>query len=151
MTVIYRLRPIDGPACTGEQLAAVITAAAREMHLERWFISDVRPVGSWALGARGPEPVSVSLDALDAGLRAVSQLESGVFSGLRGEPASPRFRDGGVWTEDAESACLGDTTVEIRAFDTSFIEVIAQDTVSGHARQAVQSVPGLRVVSKSST
>lgn len=149
MMAIYRLRPIDGPACTGEQLAAVINAAAREMHLERWFISDVRPVGSWALGARGPEPVSVSLDALLAGLQAISQLESGVFSGLREDPESPRFRDGGVWTEDADSAPLGDTVVEIRAFDTSFIEVIAQEDVSRQALQTMQSVAGLRVVSNS--
>jgi hypothetical protein len=57
----------------------------------------------------------------------VTQFESGVFVGVPSECLNPRFRTGGLWTEDEEDADLCDAFVEVRAFDTTYVSVATND------------------------
>lgn len=68
-------------------------------------------------------------DALIEFSLKVDQFISGVFAGVPKEIDAPRFRDGGLWSEDhgEDAADLGDSVIEIRAFDTSWIEIASHD------------------------
>ena len=61
------------------------------------------------------------VDSAGSPQRAARQFESGVLSGVPRTVGRPVFRAGGVWTEDEEASDLGDSVVEIRAFDTTFL------------------------------
>ncbi len=50
-----------------------------------------------------------------------------VFVGVSPTTTEPRFRAGGLWTGDSETADLGDALIELRAFDTSYWSVAIAD------------------------
>jgi hypothetical protein len=64
---------------------------------------------------------------LASAAQTVAQFESGVFAGVSSRCLNPRFRSGGLWTEDEEAADLGDVLVELRAFDATYISVATND------------------------
>lgn len=131
-------------ACEGRQIALVLRAVAEVAPDLVWFGSDVRGPGSsfWSR-FRGPYPGRVGLaDEAAREAEAVSQFESGVLVGVPASVARPRYRDGGVWTEDADDADLGDGVVEIRAFDTSYVMVA---TTSAEVRTRLAQSAGARL------
>jgi hypothetical protein len=117
------LKSLNGAACTGPQLASVVGAISELLPVVAWFASDVRAVGRWSLGAQGPNPVRLPARELVFELRNLSQLEAGVFLAVPAIGNEPRFREAGVWTEDPLGSELGDAVAEVRAFDTSWIDV----------------------------
>lgn len=112
-------------ACQGPQVAMLVRAVAEVAPGLTWYASDVLAPGVpfWSQ-FRGATPGLVGL-AADVAREAevVPQFESGVLVGVPDRVTQPRFRDGGVWTEDEEGADLGNGVVEIRAFDTKYILV----------------------------
>src|SRR5262245_57234598 len=108
-------------ACLGTQLAVLLAVVGEWNRGLLWFAAaDVRAAGPISGSCRGPAPVSVGDTAtLTAIVQHVRQFESGVLAGVP-RSAVPRFRSGGLWTEDSDSAELGSAVVEFRAFDTSY-------------------------------
>lgn len=86
-----------------------------------WYAADVQAIGPSPTNGRAPHPVCVGdTGTLTIVARQVVQFESGVFAGVNSRIARPRFREGGLWTDDEELADLGDSLIEYRAFDTSY-------------------------------
>lgn len=117
-------------ACQGRQVAAVVAAIEAAMPGLIWYAADVQCLGSSFLPRRDPIPARVGDGAtMIRAAELVDQFESGVFVGIRPGRTNPGFRDGGLWTEDDELADLGDSVVEIRAFDMTYISVASRDEV----------------------
>ena len=57
----------------------------------------------------------------------MDQFVSGVFAGVPRGIETPRFRPGGLWTEDEDTADLYDSVVEVRAFDTCYFLITSND------------------------
>lgn len=131
MTHATIVRMIKGPAsssaCQGAHLAMIIAEIGLERPDLNWYVADVQVIGQPFVPC-DQDPRLVGGSAELARLAGdVIQFESGVFAGVPHNVRSPTFRTGGLWTEDPDSADLGDALVEIRAFDTSYIVVITSD------------------------
>ncbi len=127
---ILRIESDDFPgshaACEGRQIAKVVLLIRERMPQLRWYVADVQTIGRQFPVGRDPVPLSIG-DAvqLAEAARGVQQFESGVFVGVPADVEAPRFREGGLWTEDEEQVDLGDGVVEIRALDTTCVEVLS--------------------------
>ncbi len=110
-------------ACLGDQVATVVESIRSLIPDLSWYVADVQCTGtSFTDGA--PTPVYVGdADAMIRAALQVDQFTSGVFVATPADFPQPRFRDGGLWTDDDESADLGDAVVEMRAFDTTHVSV----------------------------
>lgn len=117
----------DAAMCTGPQVAAVISAVGEVFGPLSWFVADLDYVGTSALPRTpgGEARVIGSGDRLPEMVAGVDQLLSGVFFGVFPMVKEPRLRE--AWTEDEEGADLCDAIVEIRAFDTTHIEIAGVD------------------------
>lgn len=121
--------------CQGWQIAQFIRAIAEVAPNLVWYASDVSAPGSlfWSR-FRGTTPGKIGVsDDIALHVETIPQFESGVFVGVPTSITNPKFRDGGLWTEDDDDSDLGDTIVEIRTFDTSYI-LIATTSVAVRAR-----------------
>lgn len=109
--------------CLGRQIAEVLESIEHAAPGLSWYASDVQTLGGIFLPRREPVPAPIGhTDVTASRARAVSQFESVVF--LRFAPAaSVELRPGGVWTDDEPGADMGSAEVEVRAFDTTYIEV----------------------------
>jgi hypothetical protein len=115
-------------ACRGSHVAAVITAINNARPGLVWYAADVRIIGPSFVPEREPTPTIVGdADLTVRAVRQVEQFESGVFVGVPSDCQTPRFRQGGLWTEDEEAADLGDAIVEVRAFDATYVSVASTD------------------------
>jgi hypothetical protein len=120
--------PGSQAACEGAQIAKVILAVDRVAPLLRWYVADVMSIGEQITETRDPYPKPIgSAKNLIGATSRVEQFERGVFVGVPQQIVAPQFREGGLWTEDEQQADLGDSIVEIRAFDTSYIEILSTD------------------------
>jgi hypothetical protein len=116
--------------CLGWQVARIILAIEYMKPGMQWHIADIETTGFQYAFKRSPIPTRIGgYRVLIKSLLEVEQFLSGVFAGVSQEIAHPRFRSGGLWTDDDEFADLGDATVEVRAFDTSYISVASEDDV----------------------
>jgi hypothetical protein len=114
--------------CQGMQIAAVVAAIAAAKRDLTWYAADVEVIGPPFVANRDSTPVRVGDAATVIEIAAsLAQFESGVLAGVPVACANPEFRAGGLWTEDDESADLGDAVVEIRAFDTTYILICTND------------------------
>lgn len=114
---------------TGGQMRSVVSCVDELRPHLIWWVADTSFVGPSALPRTGPDPVQLGpADALLALLEGVEQFDSAVFLGVDGVLVTPRFRDGGVWTDDSAGADLGDAIVEIRVFDYTWFEITSADT-----------------------
>ncbi len=109
-------------ACLGNDVASVLKAAGEVRHDLVWYAADVAALGPSMVSECRPQPelIGQTSSVVQACLR-VSQFTSGVFAGVPAGIPEPRFRAGGLWTEDSEDADIGDALVEVRAFDTTYI------------------------------
>ena len=128
------LRPEDfgsgGLACLGWQVAEVIRAIDSACPGLSWYVADVQTVGYQFPFRRRPTPEQVGdSTALENAARMVEQFESGVFVGVPAAIEAPRWRSGGLYTDDEERAELGDALVEVRAFDTTSVTIACSDDV----------------------
>jgi len=122
--------PTDSAVCLGPQVAAVILTIDSRIPQLQWYVADVRTVGYQFPSGASPVPWLVgNASTLAEAALAVDQFESGVFVGVQSSIGSPRFRSGGLWTEDDQDADLGDATIEVRAVDTTDIEIYSSDRV----------------------
>ena len=127
--VLYRVRLTpeafgEQITCLGSQLRAVLAVLRTQMGPVSWYYTDVVTVGrSDFSGERGLHEIG-DIDKFIAATSTVRQFERGVF--LASSAGSPSFRNEPD-TEDMEFADLGDAAVEIRAFDTSYLEVYSRD------------------------
>mgnify|MGYP000925797852 CR=1 FL=1 len=112
--------------CEGHHVSSLIRVVEEASPGLVWYASDVLVRGSafWR-EFEGPTPrrLGSAAEAIRAAETA-EQFESGVLSGVPRNVGRPVFRAGGVWTEDEEASDLGDSVVEIRAFDTTFLLVV---------------------------
>jgi hypothetical protein len=118
--------PSASVACTGSQVAEVIACVSRVTRGLVWYAADVEaPTSSFAV-QRSSVPVRIGEEQeCISRVRVVDQFEAGVFVGISASNENPRFRNGGLWTEDPVEVELADSVVEVRAFDTTFIEVLS--------------------------
>jgi hypothetical protein len=145
--VRLRLKEFPGSStvCQGWQLANALAAVVSVAPDLSWYAAHVTSIGqSWNIEATHPAKIGQVTDLIEVA-RAVPQFGGGVFVGVPGGCTAPRFREGGLWTEDAPDADLGDGIVEVRAFDTTFIEVLSADAaiLNGVARHYAARVEPL--------
>lgn len=133
MTDTYALRlfPSDFGVVNsgnGEQLSEIVLAAASTTVELIWYYDDVLTLGHSPFAARSESPRFIG-DSLTLARAAqqVGQFESGVFAAVLASVSSPRFRVGGLWTEDELDADLGEALIEIRAFDFSYWDIISRN------------------------
>ena len=124
---VLRLRSVafgTEAACLGSHVAAVVGAIGGPLPELCWYAADVECTGIQFVSRRSPVPVRVGdTDSMRRAAHGVQQFTSGVFVGVPPGHLYPRFRQGGLWTDDDELADLGDALVEVRAFDTTYISV----------------------------
>ena len=114
--------------CTGRQVAAIIQLVQDQRPDIVWYAADVQVIGPPLVARRQPEPVRLGDSATTLrAVEAVDQFESGVLAGVPAEIPDPHFRAGGLWTEDDDASDLGDSIVEIRAFDTTCLIIATAD------------------------
>jgi hypothetical protein len=119
----------DTIICRGVQISKLIDIIENIIPELIWYVADLQTVGYQFEQQIRAMPMRVGFATRMSELAlGVVQFRSGVFLGVSSEIASPAFREGGSWTEDEEFADLGDSTVEIRAFDTSYIDIGSSDT-----------------------
>ncbi len=119
----------DHVVCLGAHIARVIEAISERQPALVWYAGDVSAVGGDAVWPATATPVRLG-DGVELAriARTVDQFLSGVFAAFRDDDnLAPRFRDGGLWTEDPPDADLGSALVEVRAFDATYVEVISRD------------------------
>lgn len=115
-------------SCLGQQLVELLHVIRGFWPDLNWYIADVQAINALPLPPRDPIPMLVGdTDKLIHIAQRVDQFESGVFVGIRSDADRPAFRPGGLWTEDEETADLGDAVLEIRAFDTSYWSIATSD------------------------
>ena len=118
-------------ACLGEQVARVVQAVAKTRTSLTWYGADILPTGIVAPHLSEGMPTLIgNTEQLVSICSKVDQFSSGVFLAIDSSILQPRFRAGGVNTEDDEDAGtqLGDCLVEVRAFDFSYIAVLSKDS-----------------------
>lgn len=117
--------------CEGVQIAEIVREIDALLPSLAWYVADIEFYDYLDdQHPRDPKPVAIGdANALIEFSRSVSQFLSGVFAGVPRGIETPRFRDGGLWSEDTgeEVEDLGDSVIEVRAFDTSWIEVTSRD------------------------
>ena len=131
MNLILRLRgeSIDGRhvCCLGSQLARIVTSLMGQLADVSWYIADVEVIGTSRL-AQGQTPQFVGQSHQFVALvQDVDQFLRGVFLAVRGGRLQPHFRER-IDTEDPVNVDLGDALVEIRAFDTTYFELLTMDS-----------------------
>ena len=128
MVSVLRLRarcfgPNNQLCCSGQQLSNLARLLEKNLGPINWFVSDVRPRSQFNLN-ESPFPIGLgTTDSLVAASSNVVQFESGVFVAVPPTVACPQLRSQ-IHTDDSTNADLGDALVEIRAFDSTFFEVI---------------------------
>lgn len=124
--------------CEGPQVAAVVAAIGHVRPDLRWYVADVQVLGPPLTKDRRPTPTLIGDTTAMADVAStVTQFESGVLAGVTSKCPDPKFRDGGLWTEDEEDADLCDALVEVRAFDTTYVSVATCDkTIADRVLQA---------------
>jgi hypothetical protein len=130
MSLIIRLRAeaFDGRSvcCLGSQLARLVAELKGAMGEVVWYAADIDLVGPAPIPrGRGPQLLGGS-DRLIELAEKVDQLLRGVFLAVPADNAAPHFRDA-IDTEDPVDVELGDARVEIRAFDTTYFEVLTTE------------------------
>lgn len=117
----------DSAACLGKQLKALVQVVSQIHPRLIWYAADVQTTGYQIVSRCEPTPMKIGDTAtLIKAVAKIDQFESGVIAGIPDNIETPRFRNGGLWTEDNEDEAidLGDALVEIRAFDTSYWAVL---------------------------
>jgi hypothetical protein len=115
-------------ACQGRQIAVLVEAIGRIRPGLAWYIADIQQIGGAHVTSRQSTPERLGdTAALVRIAGAVEQYESGVFAGVPDGAVNPEFRAGGLWTEDEDTADLGDAIVELRAFDTTYVSLATTD------------------------
>lgn len=106
----------------GEQLASVVLTVEELVPGLIWYVADVECVGLQMNQTNIPFRVGNCFETIDALLR-IEQAMWGVFVGVPAQCETPRFREGGLRSDDDEWSDLGDAVIEVRVFDASFITV----------------------------
>ena len=104
-------------------MGAVVAAVGALVPAATWFVADVEATGASGFRDASAKPREVgSTEMLLQQVAGVDQFLRGVLVAI--PPSTPAvFRSAELWTEDDESADLGSAVAEIRAFDTSYIDV----------------------------
>lgn len=124
--VIHLGFPRTTVACLGDQMADVLEVVESVSPGLVWYAADIENAGPAFIPNRTPSPQLIGrLEDFLPRLRTSAQFLAGVFAGAPASVDTPCFRDGGLWTEDPSVVDLADTSVEVRAFDTTYIEVIS--------------------------
>jgi hypothetical protein len=147
MNGILRLRgeDIDGRnvCCLGSQLAQIVAAVEKYLGVVNWYAADVEVVGPSSLAQGSTSEFVGGSDKLISVAGGIDQFLRGVFLAVSAEKAKPKFREF-IDTEDPVDVDLGDALVEIRAFDTTFFEILTPDkTFAGILSGAFHVTPVL--------
>lgn len=114
-------------ACLGSQVASVAGKLGESVSNLQWYVSDVEYIGEQSI-KRSPNPIAMGDTTTFVHFAEnVEQFTSGVFVAVPSHVTEPRFRQGGLWTEDEDESDIGDAVVEIRAFDYTYIIVAFAD------------------------
>ena len=115
--------------CTGWQLAAMFSMAERHFGPVNWYVADSSPrIDTDSTSSPSFGLIGDTTSAIRA-VENVQQFESAVFAAVESGNPSPTFRDE-AYTDDDATAQLGDSLMELRAFDYTFIEAIMKDPES---------------------
>ena len=115
-------------SCLGEQLVVLLRVIQKRHPDLKWYAADVETIGPSPVPGRAPTPILIGeVNTLILAAHRVDQFESGVFVGVPSAIEQPIFREGGLWTEDEDDADLGDATIEVRAFDTTYWSIATAD------------------------
>jgi hypothetical protein len=106
-------------ACAGDQVAEVVTLIEAALGPVAWTYFDLRAIGAVKL----PKGNLWTTEEARLFCESVQQFESLVLFAIPfGSKAPPRLRRD-PRTDDDPRADLGDAVAEVRAFDTTYIEV----------------------------
>lgn len=123
-------RHIDGSrsSCLGRHVTSILNVLEPLLEDITWYCADVRTnrpdASAWPAATAEVVSIGSTSDFLERVSR-VDQFESGVFLALLRVGSSPNIRHDPA-TEDPPFSELGDAVVEMRAFDTSYIELYAR-------------------------
>lgn len=120
---------IDGNkfACLGTQLICVFSKCEVIAGPLSWYGADIEFTGASSIQQEERAPRLIGNTALLIELsQSVDQYYRGVFIAVKTDLANPQFRDW-VDTEDPVDMELESAILEIRAFDTHFIELITRE------------------------
>jgi hypothetical protein len=121
-------------SCTGHQLALVVASLRSVASDCVWFVADLEAQGyslppAW-INAHTPIMFGAT-DELAAFAEGVPQFLAGVFLAAPSARLPPVWSRS-FWTDDEPFEELDGTILEIRAFDTSWIEVYADEEARLH-------------------
>lgn len=122
-------KQIDGNklACLGTQLICVFSKCEVIAGPLAWHGADIEFTGTSPIRQEERAPRLIGNTALLIELsRSVDQYYRGVFLATKPELSDPEFRDW-VDTEDPVDMELMSAVLEIRAFDTHFVELITRE------------------------
>lgn len=127
MNIVIRLsaESIDGGhiCCLGSQLASIVSVLGQSLGDVVWYAADVDSIGVvLPICKQSPCLIGHSNRLIEL-VEHIDQFLRGVFLAVDPQKTNPQFRSD-IDTEDSIEADLGDALVEIRAFDTTFFEIL---------------------------
>lgn len=120
-------KEIDGSpvSCLASQLITVLENIRQFVGELSWFAADVDSGAKMAFERHGPLTLIGSTQRLISVLREVDQLWGGVFVGVKGSALPARIREV-IDTFDDFNVDLGDSVCEIRACDTTSLDILVK-------------------------
>jgi len=113
-------------SCLGSQLARIVRVATDFFGEKVWYVANVDFFGKkMQLSTRTPVRIGNPEQFIEF-VQSIDQFLYGVFLAVEINISNPRFRED-INTEDSISVDLGDATLEIRAFDTSYFEILTRE------------------------
>jgi hypothetical protein len=114
--------------CTGRQIASLINTLDKSLN---WYAADINVNSTTKLldkyTLRRPTLIGSCSEAVNI-INNIDQLLSGILLGVPNDIKKPSWNNRSFFTEDDQYQELGDALVEIRAFDTSCLEIYTSTT-----------------------
>jgi hypothetical protein len=144
---VFRLGPTSFGskfACKGDQIASVARFLERHLGPLEWWVADISLVYGESPGNIGvedtPSRYGTTVPFAEWALQ-VNQFLSGVFIATRADTAQSAVRTSASWLDDPWSD-IAEAVAEVRAFDTSFVEVsLADDTATNAFVEEFRATP----------
>ncbi len=115
-------------SCTGKQLGLVINSLAKLSKNWVWFVADIEAVGSLSEEYKAGEPTLFGdTEQLITYVKTIPQFTWGIYLAVPKE-LLPKNWTRYFETEDLPFQEMDGAELEIRTFDTTYIEVYAQDS-----------------------
>ena len=144
MRHLFRLTPSlvghESLCCLGYQLANLVAHLDREVGEVHWYMFDINTENNDSR-FNATSNATISTKDFIQMVASVSQFLSGVFVAVPLSVEKPVFREP-IKTDDAVDVPISPGILEVRAFDTSYFEVLTDDpTISSSISKSYSCPP----------